>query len=122
MRNFIISVVAFSMVMVAPVATTAQSFNQPYDVARKFCNSLVIVAEGSMWSRQNNVSQNDVLEGLARSIDENEPPAMMISLALKIVIVAYNEPIYQTVPAKQAAVQRYKDSIRKECLAAMSSQ
>lgn len=121
MKNFIISAVAFSMAMLAPIATTAQSFRQSSIDAQEFCGSLATIAEGSMKARQYNMPEHDVLEVLATSIQENEPPAALVALTLRVVIHAFDEPIEKTEPSKRAAIQEYKNSVRQACMDVMNS-
>lgn len=121
MKNFIISAVAFSMAMLAPVATTAQSFRQSSIDEQEFCTSLGTFAEGSMKARQYNIPEHDVLEILADSIIENEPPAALIALRLQVVIDAFEEPVEKTEPNKKAAVQQYKNVVKQACMDVMNS-
>lgn len=109
------------MATLAPVATTAQSFNQASIDAQEFCTNMGTVAEGSMKARQYNIPEHDVLEMLANSIMENKPPAFLVALTLRVMIRAFDEPIEKTEPSKRAAVQQYKNDVNQACLTAMSS-
>ena len=121
MKNLIASLVVFSMATLAPVATTAQSFNQASIDAQEFCTTMGTVAEASMKARQYNIPEHDVLEMLANSIMENKPPAFLVALTLRVMIRAFDEPIEKTEPSKRAAVQQYKNDVNQACLTVMSS-
>lgn len=121
MKNLITSLAVLAAATLAPAATTAQSFRQSSIDAQEFCGSLATIAEGSMKARQYNIPEHDVLEMLATSIQENEPPAALISLTLRVVIHAFDEPVEKTEPSKRAAIQEYKNNVRQACLDVMTT-